>query len=215
MKLSKERRNYLERAWETYAPNLADAGAWLERRGISLEFAASVGLGVVRDPLPGHESARGYLAIPYLTDAGPVNFNFRCIQGHNCKEISYHSKYVRSKGSGVNLYGVQSVASAGEWIVVTEGEIDALTWQQVGVPAIGIPGAENWKEHWSNVFEDFSRVYLAEDGDGAGKDLWNAMTEHIDQSSTLVVRMKMPDGEDSNSMYLKSGKDYLLGRIKK
>lgn len=198
-----------------YSPHLADAGDWLERRGISLEFAASVGLGVVRDPLPGHESARGYLAIPYLTDAGPVNFNFRCLQDHNCKEVQYHSKYVRRKGSGVNLYGVQSVASAGDWIVVTEGEVDALTWQQIGVPAIGVPGAENWKEHWANVFEDFSRVYLAEDGDSAGKDLWNAMTEHIDQSSTLVVRMKMPDGEDSNSMYLKSGKDYLLGRIKK
>lgn len=215
MKLSKERRNYLEKAWATYSPHLDDAGAWLERRGISLEFAASVGLGVVKDPLPGHESARGYLAIPYLTDAGPVNFNMRCIQDHNCKEISYHSKYWRAKGSGVNLYGVQSAAQAADWIVVTEGEIDALTWQQIGVPAIGIPGAENWKEHWSNVFEDFSRVYLAEDGDGAGKDLWNAMTEHIDQSNTLVVRMKMPDGEDSNSMYLKSGKDYLLGRIKK
>jgi hypothetical protein len=31
----------------------------------------------------------------------------------------------------------------------------------------------------------------------------------------MVVRMRMPDGEDSNSMYLKYGKEYLLGRIKK
>jgi len=184
-------------------------------RGVSLEFAASRGLGVVRNPLPGHEPARGYLAIPYLTDKGPVNFNFRCIQDHNCKEIPHHSKYWKRKGSPVNLYGVQAVSWADDWIVVTEGEIDALIWQQIGVPALAVPGAENWKDYWANLLEDFSRVYLAEDGDNAGKDLWIAMSEHIDQGNTMVVRMRMPDGEDTNSMYLKQGKDYLLGRIKK
>lgn len=215
MKLSKEQRQYLERAWATYSPHLGDAEGWLEGRGLSPEFAASRGLGVVRDPLPGHEPAQGYLAIPYLTKAGPVNFEFRCIKDHNCKEIPNHTKYYRRKGSGVNIYGVQSVAWATDWLVVTEGALDALTWQQIGVPALGIPGAENWQEHWANLLEDFSRVYLAEDGDTAGKDLWIAMSEHVDQSNTMVVRVRMPDGEDSNSMYLKQGKDYLLGRIKK
>lgn len=215
MKLSKEQKQYQVRAWETYSPHLADAEEWLEGRGLGLEFAASRGLGVVANPLPGHEPATGYLAIPYLTRTGPVNFEFRCIQPHNCKEIPNHTKYYRRKGSGVNVYGVQSVAWATDWIVVTEGAIDALTWQQIGVPALGIPGAENWKDYWGNLLEDFSRVYLAEDGDNAGKDLWIAMSEHIDQSNTMVVRMRMPDGEDSNSMYLKQGKDYLLGRIKK
>lgn len=214
-KLSKEQRQYLERAWETYSPHLGDAEEWLAGRGLDLEFAASRGLGVVTNPLPGHEPAAGYLAIPYLTNAGPVNFEFRCIQSHNCKEVPNHTKYFRRKGSGVNIYGVQAVAWATDWVVVTEGAIDALTWQQIGVPALGVPGAENWKDYWANLLEDFSRVYLAEDGDSAGKDLWIAMSEHVDQSNTMVVRMRMPDGEDSNSMYLKHGKDYLLGRIKK
>ena len=144
-----------------------------------------------------------------------MNFNFRCIQNHNCKEVPHHSKYWKRKGSKTNLYGVLSVAQATDWIVVTEGEIDALTWQQAGVPALAVPGAENWQPYWANLLEDFSRVYLAEDGDNAGKDLWIAMSEHIDQGNTMVVRMRMPDGEDSNSMFLKRGKEYLLGRIKK
>jgi len=208
--LSKEQRRYLERATLTYAENLDVAAGWLEGRGIDLAHARSRGLGVVTDPLPGHESYVGRLAIPYLTDVGPVNMNFRCMEDHNCKEIPHHKKYLKRKGSGTNLYGVQSASWADDWIVVTEGEIDALIWQQIGVPAIGVPGAENWKDYWVNVFEDFSRVYLAEDGDDAGKDLWIAMTENL----TNVIRMKMPDGEDSNSMFLKEGGDYLLGRIK-
>lgn len=209
--LSKEQRQYLERATLAYADNLDDAAGWLEGRGLGLEFARSRGLGVVREPIPGHENMVGRLAIPYLTDVGPVNMNFRCIQDHNCKEIPKHSKYMKRKGSGTSLYGVQSADWAEEWIVVTEGEIDALVWQQIGVPAMGVPGAENWQDHWVNVLEDFSRVYLAEDGDDAGKDLWIAMSENL----TNVIRMKMPDGEDTNSMFLKEGEGYLLGRIKK
>ena len=209
--LSKEQRRYLERATLTYAENLDDATGWLAGRGLDLEAARSRGLGVVRDPLPGHENMAGRLAIPYLTDVGPVNMNFRCIQDHNCKEVPHHKKYLKRKGSPTNLYGVQSASWAEEWIVVTEGEIDALIWQQIGVPAIGVPGAEMWQPHWVNVFEDFSRVYLAEDGDDAGKDLWIAMSENL----TNVIRMRMPDGEDTNSMFLKSGEQYLLDRIKK
>lgn len=210
--LSKEQRRYLERATLQYADNLDVAAGWLEDRGLELEFARSKGLGVVDENfLPGHENMVGYLCIPYLTDRGPVNLAFRCMQDHNCKEQPHHSKYLKRKGSPANLYGVQAADWAEEWIVVTEGEIDALIWQQIGVPAIGIPGAENWKEHWVNVFEDFSRVYLAEDGDDAGKDLWIRMSENL----TNVIRMRMPDGEDSNSMFLRAGEQYLLGRIKK
>lgn len=209
--LSREQRTYLERATLTYAENLGDAEGFLAGRGLDLEFARSKGLGVVRDPLPGHEAMTGRLAIPYLTNKGPVNMNFRCIEDHNCKEVAHHRKYLKRKGSPTNLYGVQSAFWADEWIVVTEGEIDALTWQQIGVPAIGVPGAENWMPHWANLLEDFSRVYLAEDGDDAGKDLWIASSENLSN----VIRMRMPDGEDSNSMYLKYGKEYLLGRVKK
>lgn len=209
--LSREQRKFLEKATLQYGEHLADAADWLELRGIGLEFAASRGLGVVRDPLPGHGHLEGRLCIPYLTDAGPVALTFRCIQKHNCKEIPNHKKYMKPKHTETRLYGVQAASWADDWIVITEGEIDALTWQQIGVPAIGVPGADAWEDHWVNVLEDFSRVYLAEDGDDAGKDLWNAMTRDL----TNVIRVKMPDGEDSNSACLKYGKEYLIGRIKK
>lgn len=209
--LSKEQRRYLERATLQYARHLDDAAEWLAGRGLDLEFARSKGLGVVREPIPGHEPAQGRLAIPYLTDRGPVAITFRCIQDHNCKEVPHHAKYWKRRGTETRLYGVQSESWAEEWIVITEGEIDALTWQQIGVPAFGVSGAQTWQPHWENVLSDFSRVYLAEDGDDAGQALWVAASENLDN----IIRMRMPDGEDSNSMYLKAGEEYLLGRIKK
>lgn len=210
--LSKEQRKYLERATLTYAENLDDAAEWLAGRGIEMEFARSRGLGAVREPVPGHERMRGRLAIPYLTDAGPVSMVFRCMQNHNCKEVTgFHEKYDKRKGTETRLYGVQSEAWADDWIVITEGEIDAMTWQQIGIPAFGVSGAKTWLAHWDNVLLDFSRVYVVTDGDSAGQSLWDSASENLDN----VIRVEMPPGEDSNSMFLKEGKDYLIGRIKK
>lgn len=208
--LSKEQRRLLERATLQYAEHLDEAAEWLEARGLDLEHARSNGLGVVRNPVPGHETRVGRLAIPYLTDAGPINITFRCIQNHVCKDVGC-AKYKFPKGAATNLYGVQSIAWADEWIVVAEGELDALIWHQIGVPAVGISGVKKWEDHWVNVLEDFSRVYVAQDGDDAGDWLWNVMSSELNN----VIRMKMPDGEDTGSMYLKAGKDYLIGRIKK
>lgn len=176
-----------------------------------MEFARSNALGVVIDPLPGHEHLNGRLSIPYLTDAGPVNMTFRCLKDHNCKEVPDHSKYTFKRNSGTNLYGAQTAAWADEWILVVEGEIDALTWHQIGVPAFGISGATKWQDHWVNVFEDFSRVYVVREGDAAGEKFWDKVSSRVDHS----IMVKLPDGEDSNSMYAKHGRDALLSRIKK
>lgn len=206
--LSKEQRRFLERATLQYAEHLDEAAGLLEARGLDLDLARSSGLGVVRNPLPGHEWLEGRLVIPYLTDAGPVNLTYRCMEDHKCDG---HGKYIREKGLPGNLYNVQVIARADEWIAVTEGEIDALTLKQIGIPAIGIPGVEHWKDHWPHVFEDFSRVYLFEDGDDAGKKLYEKMSYELSN----VIRVKMPNDEDVNSMFRKSGAEYLIGRIKK
>lgn len=214
MKLSSERRRLLAQATLAYQNHLAGAGEWLASRGIDLEFARSAGLGVVNSDFAPHYHMRGRLAIPYLTNAGPIGLVARCIEDHNCKTVPDHAKMAKPSGQGNLLYGVQSVAWADDWIVVTEGEIDALTWHQIGIPALSVPGAKNWKPHWNLIFQDFSRVYLAEDGDAAGELLWERMGHEL-KDSVQMIRVKMPDGEDTNSMYVKQGKDYLLGRIKK
>jgi twinkle protein len=203
----------LEETTLKYAEHVGDAEEFLASRGIGMDLARSVALGVVTDPPGQHYHMRGRLSIPYLTDAGPVAIVARCIEKHNCKEVGDpdHGKMAKPNKQPNRLYGVQTAAWADDWIVVTEGEIDALTWHQMGVPAISIPGAKNWKPHYKNVFEDFSRVYLAIDGDDAGKRLWNTVKGEL----THVIPMWFPAGEDSNSMFVKHGKDALLERLKK
>lgn len=208
--LSSEQRRLLERATLQYNDHLDVAAEYLEGRGIDLEYARSSALGVVVDPLPGHEGLTGRLAIPYLTDFGPVNMTFRCIEDHDCKG-AHSDKYRKWQGVGSCMYGVQAIARADEWIAITEGELDALTLNMIGVPAVGIPGTETWLEHWPNVLEDFSRVYVFSDGDNAGEILWKNVSRAVDNA----VRIPMPHGEDVNSMYNREGADYLRRRIRK
>lgn len=206
--LSNEQRRSLEEATMRYLGNVHVAEAYLMSRGITLEVAAGYALGVVVDPLPGHDLFEGRLSIPYLTNAGPVNMKFRCIKHHDCK-ASGCPKYIAWPGLDTNLYGVQSYARAEDFMCVTEGELDALTLNMLGIPSIGIPGASNWKPHWNKVLDDFAIVYVFSDGDAAGKEFAKRLVAEVN-----AVNIKMPEGEDVNSMYLKEGAQYLRNRIK-
>lgn len=207
--LSKSQKNLLERATLQYAANVELAAGYLANRGIDLEAARSNALGVVVDPVPGHEHLAGRLAIPYLTNAGPVNMNFRCIKDHVCKELGC-AKYKNLTGAGTNLYGVQYLDEAGDWIAVAEGEIDALSSNLAGVPCVGIGGAKKWQPHWTNIFEDFSRVYVWQEGDKAGGEF----ADHL-VSQVGAIRIVLQSGEDVNSTYVKQGADALRKMIRK
>lgn len=210
-RLSREQRQSLERATLRYSEHIDAAKGWLEERGLDVEHVRSRAYGVVTDPIPGHEHFAGRLAIPYLTDAGPINMNFRCMENHKCKEVPNHAKYMKPKGASGNLYGVQSISWADDWIILTEGELDAETWQQIGVPALGAPGAKAWKDHWTNVLEDFARVYVIAEGDQAGEEFWKLVSSQV----TNTIKVPLPNGEDSNSLFVKGGADALVSRIKK
>lgn len=209
--LSPATKRSLERATETYASNVALALPYLEGRGIDKASALAAGLGVVTDPLPGHEYLTGRLSIPYITDAGTVNMTFRCIKDHDCKTESKHQKYMLWPKLQSNLYHARSLVAAGEWIAVAEGEIDALTLNIAGIPAVGISGVDKWQDFWPLIFDDFTRIYFFEDGDDAGKKLGDRMLSDI---SSPVIRVKMPRGEDVNSLYVKQGREALVRMVR-
>lgn len=207
--LSVVQRKLLARAQETYEAHLTEAEEYLVGRGIDLAAARSAGLGVVRDPLPGQERLTGRLAIPYMTGAGCVNMNFRCIQDHSCKDVG-HGKYQHWQGLSSNLYNVLALDSAGTAIAVAEGEIDALSSTLAGIPCVGVPGATKWEEHWNLVFEDFTRVYVWQEGDDAGKKFADRVVQEVN-----AVRVELPAREDVNSIWVASGAEALRTRIRK
>lgn len=205
-----EQRLSYELAASRYQAALAadtSAQAYLMGRGFGPEVAGTFRLGVVTDPIPGHESYRGRLAIPYITPSGVVNFRFRCLRQHSCSETGC-SKYLGLEGRETNLYNVLDLKRPGDALAVCEGELDAVTLSMCGVPAVAVPGATNWKKHFRLCLEDFTRVYAFGDGDDAGKGLSKKLIEAV-----RAIPVRLPRGEDVNSLYLKGGADALRGLI--
>lgn len=221
--LSDEQRKSLAYAVDQYHANVEQVIPYLEARGLGRDIALSERLGFVETPaIPGHKSGSGRLAIPYLTKAGPVAVTFRCIQDHNCKEFERelkkqhpnwrHSKYTKPSGTSTYLFGVNALFEAGRDIHVTEGELDRHTLHhRVSLPAVGVPGVDNWKPWWPEVFKDFRHVFVWSDGDEAGNLLFERFSKEL---GTRAIQVQVPDGHDVGSLFQLKGAEYMRGMVK-
>lgn len=182
------------------------ARAYLGSRGIT---AASIDKFQL-----GYDLATGRLTIPYLTPAGPFVIKYRCIGNHDCKEHG-HGKYVYDTGSAIHLYNAQALRNS-ELVVVTEGELDAISVDQTGVAAVGYPGTAMWKAnpHWRWCFDSLEQIIVVADGDEPGKKAGTAVTESLRNAVDADVRLVvLPDGQDSNSYLTEFGETDYLERL--
>lgn len=202
--LTKERRILLESKTEQYQNNVHQAGGYLAGRGFTADTIGSARLGVVDEAIEGDPHAAGFrLSIPYITQSGIVNIRFRCLREHDCGASSC-AKYLGSPGVPNRLYGVGCIVSAGSRICITEGELDAVTFRQLGYSAVGVPGAQSWKRHWRRLFDDFSGIYVFCDGDEAGRGFRSHILAEIPSAQAIM----MPDKQDVNSMFVKEGREF-------
>lgn len=206
MKQSASQRESLTKAAKHYHSALEVAEGYLLARGLTIGQATRMGLGVVQEPLTGHEQYRGRLSIPYVTKSGVVDLRFRSL------DPSVEPKYMGLTGATTHLYNVGALFKAASFISICEGEIDTITMDcAVGIPAVGVPGVNNWKPHYTRLFADFEHVFLFADGDSAGTDFAKSLAKELN-NLTIV---QMPDGEDVNSMYQSQGSDYFIGKVEK
>lgn len=204
---SPRQRKSFEKAASRYETQLASdtaAQEFLISRGISASAAVSFRLGVVRDPILGHRSYQGRLAIPFITPAGVVNFVFRCITiGCAACKLSPkdggHPKYLAFLPERT-MYNVQDLATPGQEIHVTEGEVDALILSMCGFPAVGVGGVKAWKPYFTICLRDFETVYAWGDGDKDGRAFNQFLKTEIG-----AIPVPVPNQEDVNSVYLASG----------
>lgn len=208
------RERYLARASKAYheqfVSNLkgdhwvANAGKdYLTSHGIgSYQIAKKYGIGVVIEPLTGDDDFKGMLSIPYLTKNGVKAIKFRNLNGGKPKNLVH-------KGQTIRLYNVNQYFTKGKVIGIAEGESDAIAATEIlGVPTVGVPGAEDWKARrkiWAPLFKNFSSILVFTDGDPVnpatglrpGEELGKAIVESLTWRAKII---KCPEGEDVCSM---------------
>lgn len=205
--LSASQRAYLWEATSRYRQALpgSPAAEYLGNRGIPL--STPFGLGYVKEPLPGHEMFRGCLAIPYMRWSqwrgwSVASIRFRRLDGSN-------PKYLTVAGDRARLYNTHALTRPSKDISITEGEIDAITAELAGLPAVGVPGAQTWKHYFCELFLGYRHVNILADGDEAGLSFAKQVAKSLPNARIIP----MPDGMDVNSLVIKHGSDALLERI--
>lgn len=203
MKQSQSQKDLLRKATTKYAANIFQAQDYLASRGIPIEAARLAQLGVVAEPEIGHEQYAGRLSIPYITKTGVVDLRFRSLNP------AVEPKYMGLTGAETKMYNVLDIDRAGDFIGVCEGELDTITMSScIGIPCIGVPGANSWKKHYTRLLADFERVFIFADGDQPGTEFARSLARELP-----VTIVQLPEGEDVNSMYVSNGAHYFRDKI--
>lgn len=196
-------------ATQVYRRDMADspAAAYLASRGLEGPVIDRFKLGYVDEPLPGHEMFRGCMAIPYLRWSqwrgwSVASIRFRNISGQG-------AKYLTVAGDSPRLFNTVALIRHTPKIAITEGELDAMTSQMVGLPAVGLPGASTWKPFMREMFLGYREVFVLADGDEPGMKFANKVGADLPNAKIIP----MPDGEDVNSLVQLQGADALLQRV--
>lgn len=171
---------------------------YLAKRGIGRRTAERLKLGYVSRTAPpeGWERFAGRVAIPYINVKGDVVWiKFR--SGPETPEGE--DKYAQHAGGSTRLYNVQALNSPGDILVLVEGEADTWTGTALGLPTIGIPGANNWQEHFHRCLQGWGRVVMFYDDDKPGRDLVGRVKSKMPD----VVPLAAPGGHhDLNEAYV-------------
>lgn len=184
-----------------------------EERGLSVETIEQFKLGVVDESDGEYAHLSGYLSIPYLTPTSVSEWwkNYTDLRFRRGPDVPEKApKYRTLPGHPPRLFATTTLAAPEEYIVVVEGEMDAMTLIQCGIPAIGVPGVQSWKPYYSSIFGGFEKVLILADNDeakdeggvGVGEEFAEKVAKHVPNPKVILV----PEGGDANGFFLQNGK---------
>ena len=92
-----------------------------------------------------------------------------------------------------------------DFIILCEGQWDALTLLSHGYPALTVPmgtADDSFIQTQWNLLHSFSKIYLAFDPDTPGRNFTKKVAPRLETQPKLI---QLPEGEDINEFFLKRG----------
>jgi hypothetical protein len=110
--------------------------------------------------------------IPYADEEGEY------VLGRYRVSLTGDKKVVSQKGTKTIPYGLNRLDDAREagYVLLVEGESDCPSAWHRGLPALGIPGAKNWKAEWAAHLEGIATILVVVEPDGGGRELWEKVS---------------------------------------
>jgi hypothetical protein len=141
------------------------------------------------------------IRIPYEDETGrAVSIRYR---GSLTKDHGADNRFRWKAGAKVILYGLPQLIAARQrkFVVLVEGESDCHTLWHSGFPALGLPGATNWREDRDAIHLDgFDTIYVVIEPDEGGEAMLKWLRESKIRDRVRLVRR---DGfKDPSDLYL-------------
>lgn len=132
-----------------------------------------------------------YAVFPYLRDGEYINGKYRNIAD---------KKDMRQEGGAEPcLYGWHLIEPSQRKIAICEGEIDAMTLYQVGIPALSVnagAGNHQWIDNDWDRLDRFSEIFLCYDNDEAGQKGAREVANRLGADRCKIV--KFGEHKDAN-----------------
>ena len=155
-----------------------------------------------------------WIVFPYLRDGVHVNTTYIHVERPDGK------KQVRQeKGAEPCLFGWQALDKkfpTTRFVAITEGQIDAITLHQCGIPALSVPngGGGGNKQEWVNNDYDrmsrFDTVYLCLDGDEPGQQATAEIAKRLGPERCRTVTLPHKDANECFKNGIRDFRAYLL-----
>jgi putative DNA primase/helicase len=86
-------------------------------------------------------------------------------------------KFRWERGSTTTFYGLHKLEEAHDagYVLLVEGESDCHTAWYRGLPAVGVPGVDNWRDEWAEHLNGIPKIFVVIEPDEAGKKLWRSL----------------------------------------
>ncbi len=164
--------------------------AWLRSLGVSdATWPAKGGAPAVR--IPYHDADGAEVSVRYrISVEGPDRFRWR----HGSKPLLY----------GLDRLGRPTrrgaLAALRDPVALVEGESDCHTLWHAGFAAVGLPGANSWRETWARDLDGVAEIHVVVEPDDGGRAVlgWLAKSSIRDR-----VRLVYLEGaKDASEFYL-------------
>lgn len=95
-------------------------------------------------------------------------------------------------------------------VVITEGEIDCMTLDQLGFTCVAVPGINTWQDSWTDYLSETRRIFICFDNDEHGPSAAEKLATKLGPKSRIVEMPKARPGQkkiDVNSWVVNHSKN--------
>ncbi len=171
---------------------------YAEAKKLPLNFLKKLGLK--------NASWRGTLVvvIPY----GDASGEEACVRIRVSMDVNDKRRFVWETGSKPCLYGLWRLKKKKSgYVCLVEGESDCQTLWLHRFPALGLPGANGWKEDWARYFDSIARIYVAIEPDTGGEAVQRWLRNSRIRDRVRLIMLN-PEKKDASALYLADPKNF-------